>query len=95
MPRNRTPLEAAAGKLISAIQREWSAEAGEPSSEISENVMHRSHALLQAAKQGSISSVVGAGTVSDFLGKHWVRAHPRVWPHIHVLEAHGLGAGGV
>ena len=94
MPRNRTPLEVAAGKLTSAIQREWSAEAGEPCAEISENVMHRSHALLQAAKQGSISTVVGAGTVADFLGKRWVRTHPKVWPHIQVLEALELGADG-
>jgi hypothetical protein len=94
MPRNRTPLEVAAGKLISAIQREWNEEAGEPYAEISENVMHRSHALLQAAKQGSISTVVGAGTVSDFLGKRWVRAHPKVWAHIQVLEALGLRTDG-
>lgn len=90
MPRNRTPLEVAAGKLTSAIQREWSAESGEPCAEISENIMHRSHSLLQAAKQGSIAPVVGTGSVSDFLGKRWVREHPRVWPHIQVLEALGL-----
>jgi hypothetical protein len=69
-------------------------QAGEPCAEISENVMHRSHALLQAAKQGSISTVVGAGTVADFLGKRWVRTHPKVWPHIQVLEALELGADG-
>ena len=30
MPRTRTPLEIASGKLVSAIQLEWGGEAGEP-----------------------------------------------------------------
>jgi hypothetical protein len=94
MPRHRTPLEAAAGKLISAIQREWSAEAGKPSAALSEEVMHSSHALLQAAKSGSIAGVVGAGAVSEFLGAQWVREHPLVWPHLQVLEALALGDAG-
>ena len=91
MPRARSSLEIAAGKLISAIQREWSAEAGELSASASEEVMHSSHALLAAAKGGSLASVVGAGTVSDYLGKEWVNAHPRVWPHIQILESVALG----
>lgn len=95
MPRSRTPLEIAAGKLTSSIQRQWSDEAGEPNADISENVMHRSHLLLQAAKHGSIASVIGTGTVSDFLGKRWVQAHPNVWPHIQVLEALEIGASDV
>lgn len=39
MTRSRTPLEAAAGKLIAAIQKEWGLEAGESTSAASENVM--------------------------------------------------------
>ena len=92
MPRSRTPLELAAGKLISAIQREWGAEAGEPASAASEEVLHHSHDLLQAAKTGSIKAATGASTVVEFLGKAWVAAHPRVWPHIQVLESLELGA---
>lgn len=87
MSRHRTPLEAAAGQLISAIQREWGAEAGEPSAVISEEVMHSAHALLRAAKGGSIASVVASGSISEFLGRQWVLEHPRVWPHIQTLEA--------
>jgi len=86
MPRTRTPLEVAAGKLISAIQREWGAEAGDPASVASEQVMHASHELLQAAKVGSIESVIGSGSVSEFLGKQWVNAHPNVCPYIEALE---------
>lgn len=91
MPRNRSPLEVAAGNLISAIQREWQAEAGEPASVVSEGVMNSSHALLQAAKAGSIARAIGSGSVSEFLGKQWVQSHPRVWPHIQVLEAVAFG----
>lgn len=88
MPRNRTPLEAAAGKLIAAIQKEWHAEAGEPEAPASEEVMHNSHSLLQAAgREGSIASVIGAGTVAQFLGTQWVQTHPNVWPYIQALEA--------
>ena len=84
----RTPLEAAAGKLISAIQKEWGEEAGRPESAVSEEVMHASHALLQAAtREGSIASALGARTVAEFLGAQWVHEHPKVWPHVRALEA--------
>lgn len=78
MPRKRTHLEAAAGTLISAIQEEWGEETGEPRSAKSEQVMHMSHDLLQAAKTGSLTSVLGHSTVAEFLGEQWVHAHPRV-----------------
>jgi len=88
MTRSPTPLEAAAGKLIAAIQKEWGIEAGEPESAASENVMHAAHDLLQAAsKFGSIVSVTGSGSVSTFLGEQWVQAHPQVLPYIAALES--------
>lgn len=93
MPRNRTPLEKAAGKLISAIQREWMAELGDLQADASEAVMHASHELLQAASAfGSISSVIGGGSVSEFLGRVWVDAHPSVLPAIRSLEACASGS---
>jgi hypothetical protein len=87
MPRSRSPLERAAGQLISAIQREWHAEIGEPAAAESEAVMHASHGLLQAAKSGSLVAVVGDKSISEFLGKEWVKAHPRVLPYIEALES--------
>lgn len=87
MTRSRSPLEAAAGKLIAAIQKEWGFEAGEPESATSENVMHAAHGLLQAAsKFGSLESVIGSSSVSAYLGEQWVRAHPTVLPYIEALE---------
>lgn len=87
MTHSRTKLEAAAGKLISAIQKEWHCEAGEPESAVSEAVMHSAHELLQASKSGSLATVIGSGPVSSYLGDPWVQEHPRVVPYIEALEA--------
>jgi hypothetical protein len=87
MPRCRTPVEVAAGKLVSAVQREWGEEAGEPTSTASEEVMHACHSLLQAAKNGSVATLLGGRSVAAFLGEGWVRKHPRVWPHLQVFGA--------
>ncbi|WP_436316935.1 hypothetical protein [Variovorax sp. LjRoot84] len=67
MTRSRTPLEAAAGKLVAAIQREWDMELGEPEAAISFDAMDAAHHLPQAAsKFGSLESVIGPG--STFAG---------------------------
>ncbi|MGN8004704.1 hypothetical protein ACTJKQ_16100 [Acidovorax sp. 22279] len=87
MTNSRTELEAAAGKLISAIQKEWHSEAGAPESAASEAVMHSAHELLQASKSGSLATVIGSGSVSSYLGNRWVQEHPRVVPYIAALEA--------
>jgi len=96
MRRRRTPIESAAGKLVSAIQKEWGDELGQPASAVSEEVMHASHALLQAAaREGSIASVIGRGTIASFLGIKWVETHPKVLPYIQAvetLELRGTGA---
>lgn len=84
----RKPIEAAAGKLIAAIQKEWHIEAGEPASAASEDVLHTAHKLLQAAmKFGSIKNVVGSDSVSMFLGENWIQAHPLVLPFVAALES--------
>lgn len=87
MTNSRTELEAAAGKLISAIQKEWHSEAGAPESAASEAVMHSAHELLQASKSGSLATVIGSGSVSSYLGNQWVQEHPHVVPYIAALEA--------
>lgn len=88
MPRNRTPLEAAAGKLIASIQKEWTAEAGRPESAASEEVLHTAHDLLQAAtRDGSIASAIGTRTVAQFLGTQWLHDHPQVLPYVRALQA--------
>lgn len=86
MPKERTPVEVAAGKLISAIQKEWLEHSGEPASEISEEVMHTSHELLLAAKAGSVERM-SVRSITELLGPTWVQAHPRVVPYIAALAA--------
>lgn len=48
MPRERTPYQAAVGKLISAIQKEWLGEAGTTVAALSEDVLGAAHTLLIA-----------------------------------------------
>jgi hypothetical protein len=91
MTRERTPIEAAAGKLISAVQHEWGTEVGEPCAQESEAVMDSCHTLLQAAKTGGLSRVLGTTTVTEFLGSQWVASHPNVQPFIQALEAVAIG----
>jgi hypothetical protein len=87
MPRERSELEKAAGKLISAIQKEWTDEAGLDCAAESEEVMHRSHSLLQAAHGNSFDvSVLNGGSIAQFLGEGWVGRHPRVIPAIKLLH---------
>ncbi len=78
MTKKKTPLEAAAGKLISAIQKEWGNEAGEPEAEESEGIMDKGHDLLQAAKNNNVSSVLNGMNVTQYLGDIWVHKHPNV-----------------
>jgi hypothetical protein len=82
MPKLRTEVEAVAGRLILAIQKEWHNELGEESASESEEIMHTSHYLLQAAKANTLTSLLGGRTIAQFLGSSWVGRHPRVIPTI-------------
>lgn len=95
MKPDRSPVEIAAGKLISAVQREWHAEAGEASEPMSEEVMGACHDLLKAAKVGSLNKALGGKTVAQFLGEAWVASHPMVLPAIQALEASANGSANV
>ena len=85
MPRHRTPIERAVGRLISAIQKEWVTETGEPAA-IAEHVMNRAHALLQVGSNESIAARLGAQSLTDYLGILWVRRHPSVLAAIEDLQ---------
>jgi hypothetical protein len=93
MSANKTPLERAAGKLISAIQKEWGEEVGESTADVSESVMNRGHDLLKAAKDKEVSSVLIGQSVIQYLGEIWVRRHPSVKEYIARFEKE-LEAGG-
>jgi hypothetical protein len=87
MPRNRSPLQHAAGKLVSAIQKEWAEELGTDAAQNTEQVMYLAHDFVHvAAKVESIGILLGDRTVDLYLGRDWVRSHPAVWPFIRALE---------
>ena len=87
MTNSRTALEAAAGKLISAIQKQWHSEVGEPESAASEAIMRAAHEHLQASKSRSLATIIGSGSVSSYPGDQWVQQHPSVVPYIAALQA--------
>jgi hypothetical protein len=86
MPKQKTEIEMAAGRLISTIQKEWTTELGEESAPESEEVMHTSHQLLKAAMTNSLTSLLDGRTIAQFLGPSWVGRHPRVMPAIREFQ---------
>lgn len=86
MPRNRTELERAVGKLISSIQKEWGEVLGEPGATVSEEAMHNCHDLLGAASTGTLKEFLAGRSVEEYIGRHWVRAHPAVRPDVRHLQ---------
>lgn len=85
-PKEKSRLAAAAGKLISAVQKEWGQELGEGCADFSENVLDAAHTLLQAGSSEAIRDLLGNRNVSQYLGELWVRRHPSVKAAIQSLE---------
>lgn len=86
MPKNKTELQRAVGKLISSIQKEWGNELGEPDAEFSEAVLNAAHDLLPAGTADDMKRILGSRTVRQHLGDLWVQKHPRVKPAIEAIE---------
>lgn len=87
MPREKSESERAAGRLISAIQKEWGHELGEPQAEQSELVMGRAHELLQARSAVSMLNILGSKSVAEFLGESWLQSHKGIEASIYELES--------
>lgn len=87
MPRKRSPVGIAAGKLILAIRKEWEEVVGEPDAALAHKVMDRAHTLLQAAQTASISILLDGRSVAEYLDPVWVEMHPSVKPSIAALVA--------
>jgi hypothetical protein len=87
MSRERTPLEAAAGKLISAVQKEWSELAGEPAAQEAEEVTNRAHELLQACASGSLKELLAGRSAREFLDAVWVEMHPALGAYTEAFDA--------
>lgn len=86
MPKVKSELQRAIGKLISAIQKEWGEELGGMSAEFSENVMDAAHDLLQAGSEDKIRELLNGRSVQQYIGDIWVRKHPGVDSAIREVE---------
>jgi hypothetical protein len=86
MPKNKTELQKAIGKLISNIQKEWGYELGESYADFSEDVMNAAHDLLKAGTADNIKSILGSRTLKQYLGETWVQKHPEVKLIIESIE---------
>ena len=86
MPKKKSELQKALGKLISEIQKEWGKELGESNAEFSERVMNLGHDLLQAGSVENIKKTLGHMTIRQYLGEIWIQAHPHVKPTITIIE---------
>ena len=78
MARVRPTAEAAAGKLISAIENVWVYRMGTDQTPEAESVMNRAHELFSATCSGQLKRVLAGRSVRDFLGADWVSCHPSV-----------------
>ena len=91
----KTEFQRAAGKLISAIQREWGEELGEKNADFSEDVMNAAHDILLCRSSDKLRAMLDGKSVKQHLGDVWVQRHPGVKAAIVELEriiASDLGA---
>ena len=87
MPRKRSPVAIAAGKLILAIQKACEESVGEPDAPLAQRVVYRARTLLRAAQSASVSSLLDGRSVAEYLDPVWVEMHPSVKPSIVSLIA--------
>ncbi|MCZ4303194.1 hypothetical protein O4G98_00460 [Zoogloeaceae bacterium G21618-S1] len=86
MTNKRTGAQMAAGKLISAIQKEWGNELGDAIAQSTEKVMDLAHELLQERTPERMRILLKNRTLTEYLGEHWVKHHPSTESAIAALE---------
>jgi hypothetical protein len=88
MPRKRSPVGIAVGKLILAVQKECEEVASDPDAALAaRKVMDRARRLLEAAQTASVSNLLDGRAVAEYLDPVWVEMHPSVKPSIVALVA--------
>ncbi|MFC4310870.1 hypothetical protein ACFPN2_17375 [Steroidobacter flavus] len=86
MPRKRSPVGIAVGKLILVVQKECEV-AAELDAAVARKVMDRARTLLQAAQTASVLELLDGRSVAEYLDPVWVEMHPSVGPGIAALVA--------
>jgi hypothetical protein len=74
-------------KLISAIQKQWMEELGEPEAPATEAALQSAQRLLTAIRDGSIARLLADGTIGQHLGGSWIATHPWAKPHVQKIES--------
>ena len=87
MPRKRSPVAIAAGKVILAIREELEDVIEESDAALAQKVMYRARTLLRAAQSASVSNLLDGRSVAEYLDPVWVEMHPSVKPSIVGLVA--------
>ncbi|MFT5176898.1 MAG: hypothetical protein ACI8W7_005098, partial [Gammaproteobacteria bacterium] len=85
MARTKSETRRLAGKLTSAVQKEWGVALGEDIAICTERVLHKSHDLL-CDSPSQLKKVLAGDSVSEYLGEKWLVSHPDVKPRIAALE---------
>ena len=86
MSGHKTKSSKAAGKLISAVQKEWGRELGETQADESELVMNNAHNLLQARTASNMLELLAEESIAEYLGVSWLRDRPNVIDAVRALE---------
>jgi hypothetical protein len=82
MPRKRSPVAIAAGKLILAIENACEEVVGERDALLEQRVVYRARTLLRAAQSASVTNLLDGRSVAEYLDPVWVETHPSVKPSI-------------
>jgi hypothetical protein len=88
MPRKRSPVGIAVGKLILAVRKECDQTVGDPDAALAaRKVMDRAHRLLEAAQTASVSNLLDGRSIAEYLDPVWIEMHPSIKPSIVELVA--------
>jgi hypothetical protein len=88
MPRYRTPVDSAAGKLVLAVQKVLGSQWHDMERYyFAEAVMNRAHNLHQAVIQSRLHDVLADRTIGEYLDAGWVASDPGVEAAISALHS--------
>ena len=85
MPRKRSPIGIAAGKLLIAIQKETAASEGEQT--LSSTLVKRAQLLLQATHQGYALGLLNGKSVAEYFDADWVAQRASIRECVEQLES--------
>jgi hypothetical protein len=69
-------------KLISALQKQWQQELGEPGATLTEAALRGAQSLLSASHSGVIAGMLASAPIEHHVGADWVAANPWAQPYL-------------